>query len=342
MTSDDTTTIPGESERTDLATRIRIWLARATVSGVLISLFIHLLIILVTRFIDVSYSRADAGGGPAETVSFEIVTEAEAPASTEQLTVTLPTSSDLNSPAVDQLDPVEDLTTAAEAIDPVGELDQGFDQPSGAAGAASDIAAGAGAAGSGAGASFFGLEAVGRRFCYIIDVSGSMRQGPEEARRIDIVKQELTRSLQALIESSEFAVVLYAGRSGWLFTERQWLDSTQRNKLVARARIAGIELEYSRTAGVGRYGVTEDGTYPSSAIEKAMSLNPRPDAIYLLTDGEFQESGVPEFTRNLNRTALIPIHCLFITDDNGGGAQVQNTLRTIASESGGSFRNITP
>lgn len=323
----------------DLMTRVRVWLARATVSGLLLSLFIHLFIILLTRLIPVTYSNADAGGGAGHTIEFSIITEADSPAASDNLSITLPTESELMSPSMEQLDPVDDLTTAAEAIDPVGELEQGVDMPAGAAGAASEIAAGAGAAGSGSGASFFGLEAVGRRFCYIIDVSSSMQTGPEESTRIDIVKRELTRSLLALVESSEFSVVLYAGNSGWLFDDRQWLDSTQRNKLVAEARIASIVLEYNRRDGVGRFGVTQNGTAPSSAVERAMSLNPKPDAIYLLTDGEFGEPRVPEFVRNLNRSALIPVHCLFITDASGQ-SEAEGDLRTIATESGGSFRTF--
>lgn len=319
--------------------RLRVWLARATVSGLLISLFIHLFIILLTRLIPITYSNADAGGGTGNAIEFSIITEADSPAANESLSITLPTSSDLVSPSMEQLDPVDDLTTAAEAIDPVGELEQGVDMPAGAAGAASEIAAGAGAAGAGSGASFFGLEAVGRRFCYIIDVSSSMNAGPDEQTRIDIVKRELTRSLLALIESSEFSVVLYAGNSGWLFDERQWLDSTQRNKLVAEARIASILLEYNRRDGVGRFGVTQNGTSPSSAIDKAMSLTPKPDAIYLLTDGEFGEPKVPQFVKNLNRTSLIPVHCLFITDANSE-SDAEGDLRTIATESGGSFKTF--
>lgn len=329
---------PGADVSDDLFTRIRVWLARATVSGLLISLFIHLFVIALTRLIPITYSNADSGGGSGDSIEFSIITEADSPASSDQLSITLPTSSELMSPSMEQLDPVDDLTTAAEAIDPVGELEQGVDMPSGAAGAASEIAAGAGAAGSGSGASFFGLEAVGRRFCYIIDVSSSMQTGEPNAR-IDIVKRELTRSLLALIESSEFSVVLYAGNSGWLFEERQWLDSTQRNKLVAEARVASIILEYNRRDGVGRFGVTQNGTAPSSAVEKAMSLTPRPDAIYLLTDGEFGEPGVPGFVRNLNRSSLIPVHCLFITDRDGDPG-VESDLRTISSESGGSFRTF--
>ena len=166
-----------------------------------------------------------------------------------------------------------------------------------------------------------------------------MRSGPTEQTRIDVVKRELTRSLLALVESSEFSVVLYAGRSGWLFGDRQWLDSTQRNKLVAEARIASIVLEYNPRSGVGRFGVTEDGTRPSSAIEKAMSLKPKPDAIYLLTDGQFRESNVPEYIRNINRSSLIPVHCLYISDGSTGGA-VENVMRSIANDSGGSFRFI--
>jgi hypothetical protein len=72
----------------------------------------------------------------------------------------------------------------------------------------------------------------------------------------------------------------------------------------------------------------ESGTDPRLALRQALSL--RPDAVFLLSDGEFPEGTVEEVAQ-LN-TRKIPIHCV---DLSGGLAG--NHLRRIAQASGGRY-----
>ena len=69
---------------------------------------------------------------------------------------------------------------------------------------------------------FFGQEAVGQRFAFILDRSGSM-----SGRRWEACVKQLVRALRALPEHVEFFVVLFSsrdveprGQSGWMRAER--------------------------------------------------------------------------------------------------------------------------
>src|SRR5207248_843954 len=87
-------------------------------------------------------------------------------------------------------------------------------------------AGGAGGGGGGGGAaSFFGVEARGTRFAYIIDISGSMDLGVGTAdiKRIDILKAELSKSVDALLENAFFFVALFSSDAKPLGGRMEWI-----------------------------------------------------------------------------------------------------------------------
>src|SRR5438046_2601550 len=55
--------------------------------------------------------------------------------------------------------------------------------------------------------------------------------------------------------------------------------------------------------------VDEGGTEPLTAFKIVMTLRPKPDAIYFMTDGEFNEDNATAVAR-MNAEWRIPIHCL--------------------------------
>ena len=65
---------------------------------------------------------------------------------------------------------------------------------------------GSGMGGSGGGTSFFGISSSGSRFCYIVDVSGSM----QTQNRIYDAISELTKSLKRLPDFARFYVLFYS------------------------------------------------------------------------------------------------------------------------------------
>eukprot|EP00913_Durusdinium_trenchii_P006276 g5888.t1 len=155
---------------------------------------------------------------------------------------------------------------------------------------------GSGGAGSGSGASFFGLEAQGRRFAYIVDRSASMNADTPSGRtRMELTQRELDRSIAGLLESAEFFVVFYSNAATPLGSRRIWSDATERKKLWARREL---------------YRAYPDGgTQPMSGFDQVFSLRPPPDAIYFMTDGRFL-ADVPERIEQLNRRSRIPIHSI--------------------------------
>lgn len=113
---------------------------------------------------------------------------------------------------------------------------------------------------------FFGQHAIGRRFAFILDMSGSMSGSCWER-----CVQELTASLSNLPEDVEFCVVLFSselaeppGQSGWMLARHD----TVKNVI--------FWLNKMRPDG---------GTYPAPAFDRVFSFRGRPDVVYFLTDG---------------------------------------------------------
>ena len=157
--------------------------------------------------------------------------------------------------------------------------------------------------------SFFGVRARGQFFIYVVDCSGSMI----DEDRLFRAKEELRRSVRGLQEPQRFQVIFYNDqpilmpgglpRSADVFSKDQFL--------------AWLRL------------IEPDGeTDPRLAMSTALSL--RPDAVFLLSDGEFP-AGTAEAILGKN-TRKTPIHCI---DLSGGVAGDQ--LQQIAGESGGRY-----
>lgn len=313
--------------------RIRRFCLRASVAGVLISLGVHIALWIVAMLVRVPYSNADAGGQGESVVQFAVMDQVTLAAPDDAPAARTPAAAE--SPST----PIESLAQLVGAdADPLADVDIRLESqatPAAASGASPDTSA-FGATGAGSGASFFGLEAQGRRFIYIIDVSGSMDGNAfDERSRIEVTRGELSRSISGLLETSEFSVLLFAADSGALYP-RAWIAATEHNKIDARSRIGRLS-----TGDVAQYGVRNTGgTDPRRAFEQAFRLRPLADAIYLMTDGEFAQD-VPEFIENLNRRARLPIHCILFTDPDSNVRQsAEPRLREIASQSGGKYTLI--
>jgi hypothetical protein len=177
--------------------------------------------------------------------------------------------------------------------------------------------------GSGGGAAkFFGVEARGTRFAYICDISGSMDQGVGvgEVRRIDILKTELGKSLQALLENAYFFVALFSTDTKPMGGRSEWVSATDAGKQWAKRTVPLIAAE----------GATE----PVAAFKLVFRMRPRPDAIYFMTDGEFNEDYVNDISR-LNAEWRIPIHCITLVSREG-----EKVMRKIAEQSGGTYVHV--
>lgn len=173
--------------------------------------------------------------------------------------------------------------------------------------------------GGGGGASFFGIGGRGSRFVYIVDISGSMANG----MRYQVAMEELKRSLTALPDFAQFVV--------YLFSDQCYEPPFQDSYLKAMpSNVVRMKKWIDTTGPMG-------GTEPTTSFERALTLNPLPDVIFFLTDGEIPES-VPEMLseRNgANGKKRVVIHTVAFSNDAG-----QGLLRRIARDSEGTFRYV--
>lgn len=173
-------------------------------------------------------------------------------------------------------------------------------------------------------ASFFGAAANGNCFCYVIDGSGSMRNGPWEA-----AKSELLKSLASLQAKQRFYIIFF-------HRELNAIPMPGQRGPASRALYATPEnLEHARRwLDTLKIGI---GAPPNKAL--AMAISKEPDAIYLLTDG-VTTVDVAEFLRGENRIddlilgeqVRVPIHAIAFYSLKG-----QQLLKRIAAENRGQY-----
>jgi hypothetical protein len=159
-------------------------------------------------------------------------------------------------------------------------------------------------------ASFFGIRAQGRFFVYVIDCSESMIDEDRFAR----ATMEVRRSVLALQAPQQFEVIFYNEDPTPMpgGPKPRPADSQNKGQLLTWLRM--VE--------------PDGGTDPRAALRQALIL--RPEAIFLLSDGEFPD-GTAQAVVHFN-PHRIPIHCVDLSGGAGG-----DHLRRIARESGGKY-----
>lgn len=301
---------------------LRTWASRILVVALAVSVIFHL-----TGLMLASVYRLGMGGGPGAgtgtraPVEFAVVSEAEL-ASLQRGAEVI---SDVPAPIGDGVSSESPGTRLTLDDMKASDLLGSGDSP-GTAFSASDIsgslgdgAVGAGAGGGGGGgggASFFGVEAQGNRFAYIVDVSGSMSVGG----KLEALQRELTQSVNQLLETSSITIVPFSSQFevlGSTSGKATWIDANDRNKKSVVRNITTLRAN--------------GGTNPGPAFVLVFSMKPRPDAIYFMTDGEFPEQIASEIMA-LNAEYKVPIHCICFVSD--GAADM---MKVIAQKSGGTY-----
>lgn len=300
------------------------WLTRASVAGAVVSVLVHLFAGLVASLLVVRYPDADAGGTiEGAEVEFAVMTENElaavlAPAQESQQPL-VPESDTALDPVATEL--MEFTPSSSESLTE-STLDVEIDAGAGDVG--DDPGGGlTGGAGGGGGASFFGLEAQGSRFAYIVDRSSSMR-GAKMSR----TRAELSQSVSGLTENGEFLIVFYSDEPEALGGRARWRDASERSKEEARRLISSV--------------VPVGGTKPLPAFELVFGQRVKPDAIYFMTDGRFGDD-VPGRIESMNRRYRIPIHCILFGKSTQNSALMQDVramMQRISDDSEGRFRHV--
>jgi len=171
--------------------------------------------------------------------------------------------------------------------------------------------------GDGVGSQFFELSTAGAKFVYVLDGSGSMTEPHSEARtKLDRVKIELVRSIGGLPVNMEFYVIFF-NRHAVPMKARELQPATLDNKQKYLEWVVKVQ-------GGG-------GTDPSDALKLALDL--KPDVIYLLTDGVFDDKVTAEITRLNTRGVAIHTFCF-------GNASGQSLLQDIARRNHGTYKFI--
>lgn len=170
--------------------------------------------------------------------------------------------------------------------------------------------------GGSVGAEFFGIEARGNRFAYVVDLSASM-----QGARLEILKQELIASISELRRGAKFFVVTYSSDAQVLDGRTSWVSATDEYKLWARRQISQLQVLSS--------------TEPKHAFRLLRRLGTAADAVFFLTDGNFDAANALE-VMTIQRELGVPIHA--ITLDSRTGEQV---MRQIAEASDGTYRHVT-
>ena len=296
--------------RSDIQYRWKRNIIILLVLGVLVSLVLHLIIAFL---LDLYGKNADLGEGSGESTViefaiFESETLSELPESTEI------ESSDAAPAALDSPLTAE---TILEATSSTSELmaDQSIVPTLGGA-VGGDLGTGMGGSGGG-GASFFGISSEGGRFCYIMDISPSM----DIDNRLQRATKELQSSLLKLTNFSQFYVLFYSSGVTEPPTQHGW--NTARRSTLTR-----INNEIQR---VKTYG----GTFPTPAFKKAMELNPLPDVIFFLTDGQIPTTLIGELRNMLPTSQRIVIHTVAF-----GKSADTKQLKEIATLTGGQFKFV--
>ena len=158
--------------------------------------------------------------------------------------------------------------------------------------------------------SFFGIRARGQFFVYVLDQSGSMIDDD----RLTRAKIELRRSVAALQPPQRFEVIFYNDDATPMpgVPVPRTADQRTKDQLASWLHLIG----------------PDGGTEPRSAVTLALAL--RPDAVFLLSDGDYPKGTVEAIARANPRK--IPIHCVDLT-----GGLAGDHLQRIARDSGGQY-----
>ncbi len=180
---------------------------------------------------------------------------------------------------------------------------------------------------------FFGVSAKGDSFAYVLDMSTSMARASRYGRtRFQEAAEELVRSVNNLKEEQRFYVILFSYRTRLMFDGRapKMVPATQANKRRLRAWLSQLRVA--------------PGTDPRLGVMTGLRM--APDAMFLLSDGEFNgRKENPKFIPGnptveqiivANGGSYTPIHTIAFEDKRN-----RKRLRRIAQATGGTHRFVS-
>lgn len=169
---------------------------------------------------------------------------------------------------------------------------------------------------------FYGLQVVSERVCFIMDISGSMEEQSGGQRRIDAAKEQLLGALEGYPDKALFNVIFFASDAF------SWSDELV--KMGKKTREEALEYVTRQKPG--------GGTAVFDALELAFE-DRRIDTIYLLTDGDpsagrITDPGrIREEVKRWNTTRHVEVHGIAVGKESP-------LLKNLAADSGGEYRMV--
>lgn len=182
---------------------------------------------------------------------------------------------------------------------------------------------GAGGTGGG-GTSFFGHRAIGRKFVYVLDASGSMN----DYNAIAVAKAELLASLAQLDQDQQFQIIFYNDKC------HPMRDSDRRENVFW-----GTETNRTRASQFIRNIEPDGGTNHIDALLMALGL--APDVVFFLTDAGdpiLYAGDLDKIKRRNNGRSTI----FTIEFGKGPNLRIDNFLKKLARDNGGAhaYRDV--
>ena len=194
---------------------------------------------------------------------------------------------------------------------------------------------GLGTSGAGqGGAQFFGSQAGGSEFAFVVDRSASMRSGG--GLKWTAALEELVSAVSRLNPKQSFFVVFYSGDPDPMFGEH---DRQRWPVRASKDNLTKLE-QWLQSVEPANKAQT---TYLELALELVIEM--RPDATFILSDGDLYSEKPLKYLSEANRTTYDPIfgetrptvvHTVCFSH------QVSEKLQTIATDNGGTYTNHPP
>jgi len=173
---------------------------------------------------------------------------------------------------------------------------------------------------------FCGVEGGGNHFVYLVDSSGSMKEGFQSARR------ELLASIEALTPEQRFYVVFYDSKPDYMRLHNAGEDeprsvyATPENKAALRRWAMQVSMDR--------------GKAPNDPLRFALGL--KADVIFLLSDGEFPQK-TEDLLKEENKVAnlfgdsgpISIVHTISYHSKEG-----ESRMRRIAQQNQGQYRYV--
>ncbi|RME86272.1 MAG: VWA domain-containing protein [Planctomycetota bacterium] len=173
------------------------------------------------------------------------------------------------------------------------------------------------------------------RVTFILDISGSMLEGTEAGKRIDVAKRELIKAIDRLPKKAKFNIIAYNNKVyPW---KRRMVPASKSHRKSAARWISRLSLDPN--------GMT--ATY--DALEYVFKNDKEADTIYLLSDGMpttgkyTGQHKILEEVKKLNRYRNLVIHTIAFLAGGSPGEDKQSAadfMKDLAKDNGGKFKHI--